>query len=508
MRFFIGRMTILRRMKRLMFAGSLLFISATASAQPRLFTDALPKEEFAERRARVMQRIGEGVAVIQGAAETVAYEPFRQGNQFFYLTGVEVPRAVLVIDGLAKSSTLYLMPRNERMERSEGPVLTPGAEAAALTGIERVLPRQDFTTAAKALSGRTVYTTVRGETRSAGTYDREALHAAMRKADPFDNQPSREEWFRTKLSEHATGIRFENLDPIVDEMRLIKSPGEIELVRKATRISGEGIMEAMRSARPGMYEYEIAAVADYIFRKNNSQGVGVLRAGGLRHQRGVAALPRAADEDQGRGSVLLDYAPDYRYYTSDVTRMFPVNGKFTADQKELYTIYLRLYQALMTSIRPGKASDILKDAVKKMDAVMASYTFTNPKNREAATRFVDNYRRSSEGDRNSLGHMVGMEVHDVTVPFTELKPGMIFTIEPAITIPDDRVYIRLEDVILITDKGYENMSAFVPVEVDAIERLMAERPQSSVVSRQSVAKPATGLSTGVRRLGLTTGDWD
>ena len=114
-------------------ATALLFVVGTvaANAQPRLVTDALPKEEFAQRRARVMAAIGDGIAVIQGATETSAYEKFRQSNQFFYLTGVEVPRAILTIDGRTKTSTLYLLPRNERMERSEGPVLTPGDAAVA-----------------------------------------------------------------------------------------------------------------------------------------------------------------------------------------------------------------------------------------------------------------------------------------------------------------------------------------------------------------------------------------
>jgi Xaa-Pro aminopeptidase len=461
-------------MKRSITLSVLLLLAVSIGAQPRLFTDALTKEEFAERRARVLQRIGDGVVVIQGAAETSAYEPFRQSNQFFYLTGVEVPRAILVMDGRAKSTALYLPPRNERMERSEGPILAPGPEAEALTGIPKVLPRQEFADVAKALAGRTVYTTYRGELRSAGTYDREALHAAMRKADPWDNQPTREEWFRSRLSEQASNISFQNLDPVLDEMRMIKSRREIELVLKATRIASEGIAEAMRSARPGMYEYEIAAVADYVFRRNNAQGVAyyALVAAGTNafwpHYHALQTKTKDGD------LVLFDYAPDYRYYTSDVTRMFPVNGKFTPAQKELYTIYLRLYQALMTSIRPGKPADILTDAVKKMDAVIASYTFTNPKYKEAAARFVDNYRKSV-GTRTSLGHMVGMEVHDVTVPFTELAPGMIFTIEPALTIPEDRVYIRLEDVILVTPTGYENMSAFLPMEVEGIEKLMAER---------------------------------
>jgi Xaa-Pro aminopeptidase len=105
---------------------------------------------------------------------------------------------------------------------------------------------------------------------------------------------------------------------------------------------------------------------------------------------------------------------------------------------------------------------------------MASYRFANTKNREAANRFVESYRAQMSAGRGSLGHMVGMEVHDVTVPYQVLTPGMVFTIEPAMTIPDERVYVRLEDVILVTEKGYENLSGFAPVEPDAVEKLMAE----------------------------------
>ena len=467
-----------------------LLAASGVSAQPPLFTDALPKEEFAARRALVMQEIGDGVVVMQGATETVAYERFRQSNQFFYLTGVEVPRAILVIDGRAKASTLYVAPRDERMERSEGPVLTPGADAERITGIERVAARDDFNEVAKRLAGRVVYTTFRGETGSAGTPGREASHARARKADAWDGQPSREEWFQTRLKQQAAGVQIKDVDPILDGMRLVKSPREISLVREATRIAGEGIMEAMRSAGPGMYEYELAAIADYTFRRNNTQGVGyyALVAAGKN-----ASWPHYhASQTQTRDGdmVLFDYAPDFKYYTSDVTRMFPINGKFTPDQRELYSIYLELYQALMTSIRPGRAGDILQDVVKKMDVVMASHRFTNPKYKEAATRFVDGFRTQAASGRGSLGHMVGMEVHDVTVPFAELKPGMIFTIEPAITIPEDRVYIRLEDVILITERGYENMSAFAPMDVAGIEKLMAE----TGFAEKGARKPGTTLS--------------
>src|SRR4051812_32994452 len=106
-----------------------LLLAGAAAAQPPLFTSALPREEFAARRAALMEKIGDSIAVLQGATEDAAYVKFRQSNQFFYLTGVESPRAMLLIDGRDKSVTLYLNPRNERAERSEGPLLAPGAEA-------------------------------------------------------------------------------------------------------------------------------------------------------------------------------------------------------------------------------------------------------------------------------------------------------------------------------------------------------------------------------------------
>jgi Xaa-Pro aminopeptidase len=212
-----------------------------------------------------------------------------------------------------------------------------------------------------------------------------------------------------------------------------------------------------------------------VFKKHNSQGIGYFALVAAGRNASWPHYHAAQAQTQDGQLLLFDYAPDYKYYTADVTRMMPVNGRFTPDQKELYTIYLRLYQALMTSIRPGSVTDVLKDAVAKMDEVLAAYSFTNPKYKEAATRFVEGYRRRAGSGATSLGHMVGMEVHDVTAPMPGgLEPGMVFTIEPALTIPEDRVYIRLEDMILITPDGYENMSSFVPMEVEDIEKLMAE----------------------------------
>jgi len=445
---------------------------------PPLFSTSLPKEEFAARRAKVLAQIGDGVAIMQGATETSSYEKFRQSNQFYYLTGVETPRAILVLDGKGTSSTLYLLPTNEMMERSEGPLLAPGAAAETLTGIEHVRPRADFDALVPTLAGRTIYTTVRGETVLAGTPDRADSHARARAADPWDLQGSREAFVRTRLSETAPAAKFENLDDILDRMREIKSPREIALLRESARIAALAHMEAMRAAEPGMYEYEIEAIGDYVFKSHNAWGpayFGLTAAG----KNSFWPHYHAAQTQLKNGDlVLFDYAPDYHYYTSDVTRMWPANGKFSPDQRELYGIYLKLYQAIMTSIHPGKGIDITRDAVAKMDAVMSSYRFTNPKNRAAADRFVEGYRARVTGNSGRvvmLGHMVGMEVHDVQTGFDgEYTPGMVFTIEPAMTIPEDRVYVRLEDMLLITPNGCENMSSTAPVEIDAIEKLMVE----------------------------------
>jgi Xaa-Pro aminopeptidase len=157
----------------------------SVSAQPPLFSTSLPKEEFAARRAKVLQKIGDGAAVIQGATETASYEKFRQSNQFYYLTGVETPRAILVLDGRTNSSTLYLNPTNEQMERSEGPLLGPGPVAEQLTGIERVLPRGEFDKAAAALAGRTAPGRTPGHARRIrGTSSRRARSGSRRSLRP------------------------------------------------------------------------------------------------------------------------------------------------------------------------------------------------------------------------------------------------------------------------------------------------------------------------------------
>lgn len=463
------------------FATALVLgVAPPAAAQP-VIGRVFPASEFAGRRAAVMQRIGDGVAILQGTTERPGEQPLRQNDEFYYLTGVIEPRAILVIDGRTRRSTLFLSPTNDRRESSMfGPSLIPGDSAERDTGIESVVARDRFASVLTDVGhdGRVIFTPFRAEVLGSASAGDPVALARATKNDPWDGRDSREEAFRARVHAVAPTSEIRDLDPIVDSLRAIKSAREIGIIREATRIAGLGIMEAMRDAQPGLHEYELQADAEFVFKKHGAYGpayfalIATGRNTYYTHYHKDTAILHDGD------LVQFDYAPDYDYYTSDVTRIFPANGKFTPRQAEMYTIYLRLYQALMTSIRPyATPADIAKDAVAKMERIVATYPFTEPRIRAAANSFIDLYRTRPV---KSLGHTVGMSVHDVPYAAATLQPGEIFTIEPEMRIPDEHLGFRLEDMLLITPTGYVNMSGFVPVEVADIERLMAQSGLSSV----------------------------
>lgn len=452
---------------------------AVPKAQPVFRgTDIFPPEEFAARRAKVFDKIGDGVAIVLGTTEPPGEMPFRQNNQFFYLTGVTEPRAVVVIDGKARTTTVYLTPKSARQNDSMyGPGMGPGPAAAASLGVNAALDRAEFTAAMTAIttSGRAIYTPFAAEVLGSQSQGDPTRLWKANQQDPWDGRDSREATFVAKIKAAAPQSEIRDLDPIINALRAVKSTREIAVIREATRLTGLGIMEAMRDARPGMTEFELQADAEFVFKKGGALGASYFAL--------IATGPNTYYTHYNRNTSVLgkddlvqfDYAPDFKYYQSDVTRVFPAGGKFSPRQREMYGIYLKCYQAVLTSIRVhATPADVLKDAVKKMDAIMASYPFTDPKIKTAAVNFVENYRKQSANAR-SLGHSVGLEVHDVGgLQAPTFEPGRIFTIEPQFRIEEDHLGIRLEDMILITETGYENLSAFVPIEIAAIEKLMAE----------------------------------
>jgi Xaa-Pro aminopeptidase len=451
-----------------------LSLASAATAQPVIRT-IFPPEEYAARREKLFARIGDGVAIIQGTTERPGEQPFRQANQFSYLTGVAEPRAIAVLDGKTREATVFLLPlKASDIESKYGPgALYPGEETARVVGVTRALPREALTgvLAGYASERRTIYTPFRPEVLGSASPADTRILARLNREDPWDGRVSREDAFREHLKAAAPNSEIRDLDPLIDDLRAIKSPREIAILREATKITDRGILRAMHAAKPGIPEYRLQAESEYEFKKSGAYGAAyfALIATGQNtwytHYHYDTAILRDGD------LVQYDYAPDYRGYTSDVTRIFPANGRFTAYQREYYTLYLRLYQALLTSIRVHDTPAAIRvRAVEKMDAIVAAHAFTSPALKAAVGDLVDSFRKPSTG---MLGHAVGLEVHDTYGGYKTLEPGMVFTIEPQFRLPDEHLGVRLEDMILITATGYELLSDDVPVETKDIEREMA-----------------------------------
>jgi Xaa-Pro aminopeptidase len=433
-------------------------------------------EELAGRRAKIYDAIGpQAIAIVQGASGVPGFSVFRQSNEFYYLSGLESAHAYLVLNGRARTSTLYLPRRDEGRERSEGKLLSAedSTLVARLTGVEQVRGLESL---ARDLVGAdlirppalTLYTPLSPMETGNDSRD-ELLNGQARAAsDPWDGRPSREAHFVRLIKERFPSFEVRDLSPTLDALRVIKSPAEIALIRRATQLAGLGIMEAMRSTRDGVYEYQLDAAAKYVFHLNGARGDGYASIIGGGANAFLGHYFRKADALHDGDLVLMDYAPDYRYYTSDVTRIWPVNGKFTASQTALYEYIVAYRDALFRYIKPGATADeILDKAAAEMKQYLVGKTFGSPAHLKAVQQGLT--------FRGHFQHPVGMAVHDVgRVRGVPLKPGMVFTIDPMIWIPEEQLYIRIEDMALVTIDGVENLSAFVPSRIADVERTIAE----------------------------------
>lgn len=435
------------------------------------------KAEFAERRNRIFEAIGnDAIALIQGANGIPGFSVFRQSNTFYYLSGLESPHAYLLLNGRTKKSTLFLPHRNISMEQNQGKVLSVEDRELIieLTGIEEV-KGIEFLSADLVGTGLirppavSLYTPLSPAEIGNDSRD-ELLYAQARSsADPWDSQVTREALFVKKLNERVPQFDIHDLSPLLDSMRLIKSEKEIELIRKATQIAGLGIMEAMRSTAPGVYEYQLDAAAKYIFHLHGARGDGYASIIGGGTNAYMGHYFHKTDLLKSGDLVLMDYAPDYKYYTSDVTRIWPVNGKFSEEQAALYNFIVAYRDALFKYIKPGVTSnEVLDNAAAEMKQYLVGKKFIKPSHLKAVQAGIQ--------FRGHFQHPVGMAVHDVgRVHGVKLKPGMVFTIDPMIWIHEEHLYIRIEDMALVTNDGVENLSAFVPSRIEDVERLIREK---------------------------------
>lgn len=448
---------------------------STLTAQEFRFQTDFTANDFQQRRSAVYAAIGENIAIIQSAEDIAGFVIFRQSNTFYYLSGLETPSTYMVLDGIKKESTIYLPHRDPERERNEGKRLSAEDEELirTLTGVERVRPIEkmgtDFTYAYLTRPPTpAIYTPFSPDEKERQSRDEMLSGLGRHIADPWDGRISRAGQFVQLLRLRYPQFEIRDLSLILDNMRLIKSAKEIDLIREASELAGLGIAEAIRSTRPGVMEYQLEAVAEFVFKMNGARGpaYNAIVGGGKNAWMGhySANSDPVADGDL----VLMDVAPDYHYYTSDVARMWPVNGTYSPDQRDLYGFIVDYQKALLRHIRPGVTPDqIMAESASDMRPVFEKIQFSK-----------DIYRAAAEAAfsfKGHLSHPVGMTVHDVgNYRLRKLEPGMVFSIDPMIWVPEETLYIRMEDVVVVTNDGVENLSDNLAVEMDDIEQLIQE----------------------------------
>ena len=416
------------------------------------------KAEYEARRRKLMEKISDGVVIILGAQSQPGYNEFYQNNNFVYFTGVEIPNSVLIIDGKRKESVLFFT-ISERGARNEGISLDVVRKPEETTGVEKVYPIEQFTSYLSRLASRVdnFYTSFKPE-ELMRECSNEKLRILQRNMifNEWDGRLTRELRFVELLKERFPQVEVKDCSRMIWDLRVIKSPAEIALMRKAGRIGVKAHIELMKATQPGMYEYELAALYKYVCKKEGAQDLAyyMIICSGENHP--YVHYYKHDRLLKDGDFLVIDVGPDLGYYDVDITISYPVNGRFTPRQKEVYEAANAVHEACMSVYRPGLT---LKEAGKKVDEVLIKQGYDLSK---------DYFQRM----RGGFGHYVGMAVHDVGGGPTVLKPGMVFANEPLVIYADENLGVRVEDTILITEDGCENLTAGIPREVKEIEALM------------------------------------
>jgi Xaa-Pro aminopeptidase len=398
----------------------------------------------AARRRALVARIGRGVVLIPAAHERnierdyVQDNDFRQNNTFFYFTELETQDAWLLIvaGGEAPGTALFLPARNPAQERWTGRRLGPDTTAARLSGIARVVPTDSLDRVLSALL-----------VRAPGP-----VYA------PLD--PTTRDEPRLKDLVFA-GRDVRNVRPVVDSLRLVKDADELARLRRAVDISALGHVAAIEATRPGMWEYEIEAVVEASFRRNGADRLGYPSIVGSGPNSTTLHYDVSRRQTRDGDLVVLDAGAEWGQYTADVTRTFPVNGKFTSRQKAIYDLVLATQHAAFDSTRPGTTMAQLNRIAREY---MRTHSGTLCGDQTCDAYFI-----------HGLGHWLGMDVHDAGDYSTPLKPGIVLTLEPGIYLAEEALGVRIEDDVLVTPTGAEWLSAKAPKTTAEIERLMGRR---------------------------------
>jgi Xaa-Pro aminopeptidase len=411
-------------------------------------------DDFAKRRAKVMEQIGDGIAIMQGAELPEGFVKFRQDNNFYYLTGVEMPNAVLILDGKTKTSTLFVPDKIPGDIKNEARIV-PGITAASSYKMDAVRSMTSFTARLNyyASVNQPFYLISSPEETTEMTRDRGEVLRVSRMNDPWDGRIPKEVNFIHKIKDRYPLVTIKDLTPVLDMMRWVKDEKEIKLIRECGRIGALGFDEAMRVTRPGIYEYQVVAACDFIYENEGTQGPAyfAIAASG---ERALSWHYNANNHLLKEGEIiLLDYAPDHHYYTTDITRTWPVADKFSDVQLKYYNCIKEAEEKVIAAMKPGVTVDDLKKVAKEV--------------------YIKNGCEKLWLDY--IGHFVGMAVHDVGPYDKPFVAGVVFNVEPIIEDKDLKIHLRLEDTIVTTATGSENLTAGTTVVPEQIYKLMKEK---------------------------------
>ena len=442
----------MKKLARLLSSFLFLLFSITAPAQ-NMWKYFSP-DDFAARRKAVMDKIGDGVAVLQGAELPEAFVEFRQDNNFYYLSGVEAPNAVMILNGKTKQSIL-LVPDNIPGDIKEEAFIKPGKEAAANYKFDYVASRKEMTgiLLSEANNSSIFFLQMSPEETTEMSRDRCAAFQSKRINDPWDGRISKEANFYNKIHERFPVVVIKDLTAILDEMRWVKDDKEIAVIRECGKIGCLGINEAIKVTRPGIYEYQCVAACDFIYENMGASNPAyfAIAASG---ERGLMWHYNANNHLLEAGTVLLiDYAPELNYYTTDITRTWPVSNKFSDEQLKFYNCIKEMRSEVIAAMKPGVTYSSLQ---KVGEAVFIKH---------GLKKYWFGY----------VGHFVGMAVHDVGDYEKPFVKGVVFNVEPIIEDKDKKIHLRLEDTIVITATGSENLTNGSPVEAEELYSLMKEK---------------------------------
>jgi len=434
----------------------------------------LPQSEYAQRRQRLMAQMEPGSIAILPAAPVQmrnrdVEQNYRQDSDFYYLSGFPEPEAVLVLlPGRAQPYTLFCRKRDPEREiwdgkraGQQGAVRDYGADTAfAIDDIDDILPAL-----------------MQGCTQ---------VYCALGSRPEFDQRLFA--WVRQLRSKARQGVQppsqYLALEPLLHEMRLFKSAEEVRLMRAAAEVSMRAHERAMQASRAGLFEYHLEAELDYEFRKGGAKlpAYGSIVAAGanacILHYRENDAPLHEGD------LVLIDAGCELDCYASDITRTFPVSGRFSAEQKAIYELVLKANQCAIDGIAPGRPFIEAHDTTVRV--ITAGLVELGLLKGELEQLIAEEAYRPFYMHR--AGHWLGMDVHDVGDYKTggdwrALAPGMCLTVEPGIYIAPDNlnvaekwrgIGVRIEDDVLVTESGCEVLTAALPKSVHAIEALMAK----------------------------------